>query len=67
MRTSCMRVFDVTSTKGRCSQKRRISRKNDVSCIHCGMTLPRTYEKMRTLDDYRGAPQQGVFTLKHCV
>ena len=41
MRISCMHVCDVTSTKGHCAQKRQMSRMNGVSCIPCGMTLPR--------------------------
>jgi DNA-directed RNA polymerase subunit RPC12/RpoP len=48
----------------RCNQyKGALSRMNGVSCIPCGMTLPRIYEKTRGPDDWRGLLQRGVFTL----
>ena len=51
MRISCMRVCDVTSTKGHCFQKRPISRMNGISCIPCGMTFSHIYGKTRVPDD----------------
>src|SRR5262245_33540150 len=57
----CMRVCDVTSTKGRCFQKARISCKNGLSYIPCEMTLPRILREDENTGRLKGLTATGRF------